>query len=575
MWRISGFLTGLIILLSITAGCSDSPQSPEDPDPTLSISGIVPDEGPVGTEVTISGQGFSATAGENRVLFAGSEAEVSEASATNLTAIVPDGAETGPVSVQVGELSAAGPDFTVTDPSENGDDNLHVDSIDPDSGPPGTKVSISGEHFGDDEMAAELFFAGTAAVIEEISDTLIVTEVPTGAVSGNVEVVIDGVAAEGPYFQVEEPAATYSVSGTVLNKDTGSGVEGVEVHFSNGTDSVLTAHDGSWSADGLSGPVAVTVQSGDWDFPIVTRLVLGESLDVDFHAVTEHSVSGATRLAYQFREGCSGGTSCDKPYQIWTMASNGLHKEQLTDEEGSDHNPAWSPDALKIVFDSDRSEDDIRTLWIMDYEGEELEDTGIEGTQPHWSPDGEHIVFVRDGAIMMTDLNGAETELFYASGDLVFSPKWSPDGSKIVFERWEGGYSGANIWVMEADGTRAARLTDESAAPHRSPDWEPSGKGILYSSRPASVDRLRLMDVDGRNDRANENWPDHAQTEPVWSPTGGSIAYVSRRMVPISDRIRRVSANPETQNEWSNIAPDSGAEDQFWANSPAWAPVRQ
>ncbi len=572
MLRISGYVTGLFLLFSITTGCSDTPQSPEDPDPTLSISSIAPDEGPAGTEVTITGQGFDASTDGNRVQFAGSDAEVTEAASTSLTAIVPDEAESGPVSVHVDDLSATGPAFTVTESDD--EEAPKVEAIDPESGTPGTRVSISGQNFGEDEMAAEINFAGTPADIEEFSDTLIVTEVPTGAVSGNIEVVIDGASAEGPYFQVDEPAATYSISGYVTNKDTGSGVEGVEVFFSDGPDTLVTDHTGSWSAEGLSGPVAVSVQSEEWEFPIETRLVLGESHEVDFYAVTDHSVSGATRLAYQFREGCSQGTACDKPYQIWTMASNGLHKEELTDEEGSDHNPAWSPDARQIVFDSNRSDEETRTLWIMDYEGEQMEDTGVEGTQPHWSPDGEKIVFVDDGAIKVTDLNGHVTELFYASGDLVFSPKWSPDGSKIAFERWEGGSTGANIWVMEADGSRATRLSDDENAPNRSPDWEPSGNGIIYTSRATAVDRLRLMDVDGRNDRVNENWPDHAQTAPVWSPTGGSVAYVSRRMIPISDRIRRVGLNAEAQHEWSNLAPDTDAEDEFWAVSPAWAPVR-
>ncbi len=120
---------------------------------------------------------------------------------------------------------------------------------------------------------------------------------------------------------------------------------------------------------------------------------------------------------------------------------------------------------------------------------------------------------------------------------------------------------------MEADGGNPTRLTDENA-PNRSPAWEPSGGGILYSSRPSAVDRLRIMAVDGSNDHSRD-WPDHAQTQPAWSPSGKEIVYTSRRMIPISDYIRWIPADSDA---WMNIAPDSDAEAEFWANTPAWAP---
>ncbi len=65
------------------------------------ITSIDPTSGKVGTIVTITGTNFSTTAGENTVSFNGTEATVTEATATTITTIVPAGATTGNVTVTV------------------------------------------------------------------------------------------------------------------------------------------------------------------------------------------------------------------------------------------------------------------------------------------------------------------------------------------------------------------------------------------------------------------------------------------------------------------------------------------
>ncbi len=69
---------------------------------TLAIFNFNPQQGPIGTTVTIQGQGFSSTPAANTVRFNGIPATVLSASATTLVAAVPVGATTGPISVTVG-----------------------------------------------------------------------------------------------------------------------------------------------------------------------------------------------------------------------------------------------------------------------------------------------------------------------------------------------------------------------------------------------------------------------------------------------------------------------------------------
>lgn len=65
----------------------------------VSIIDFSPPNGPVGTTVTISGTGFSATPAENAVAFDGVAATVTSATATQLVATVPAGASTGAIGV--------------------------------------------------------------------------------------------------------------------------------------------------------------------------------------------------------------------------------------------------------------------------------------------------------------------------------------------------------------------------------------------------------------------------------------------------------------------------------------------
>ena len=93
-------------LLSITRG-TGSPSA-------LAIFSFSPAQGSVGQTVVIQGQNFSATPSANTVQFNGTTAAVTAATANQLTATVPAGAASGPISVTVGTSTAtSSSNFTV------------------------------------------------------------------------------------------------------------------------------------------------------------------------------------------------------------------------------------------------------------------------------------------------------------------------------------------------------------------------------------------------------------------------------------------------------------------------------
>src|SRR6185436_16331643 len=80
------------------------------------INRISPLEGPPGTSVTIEGDHFDTHPQNIDVRFNGVSARIVDATLTAITAVVPFGASTGPVTVTVFGQTAAGPSFTVSNP---------------------------------------------------------------------------------------------------------------------------------------------------------------------------------------------------------------------------------------------------------------------------------------------------------------------------------------------------------------------------------------------------------------------------------------------------------------------------
>ena len=149
------------------------------PPVVLAITDFTPTRGPIGTVVSVRGRRFT---GLTSVRFNGANATTFAASTdSTLTATVPPGAATGPISVftTTAFVTSTGI-FTVERPV--------IISFSPASGPVGTAVQVRGRMF---TGATGFFFAGvaTSAVFTVVSDTVITTTVPGSAITGALRVV--------------------------------------------------------------------------------------------------------------------------------------------------------------------------------------------------------------------------------------------------------------------------------------------------------------------------------------------------------------------------------------------------
>jgi hypothetical protein len=204
-----------ICLAFFYTGCKKDDPIPVSEIPV--ITGVSPDEGTIGTEVTITGSNFKAgaivTLGEKTM----DKVEISSGSL--IYASVPSGIPANTLlSVKVknpgGGEGISGNAFRAIDPVLS-----YVNSATKPSGNAGSTVILEGKAFGDEQGAGEVLFSdgqgGTIpAVIADSADwtdSFIVTTLPTGANDGPVIVKTEiGISNEIP-FKVTD-AATFSPS---------------------------------------------------------------------------------------------------------------------------------------------------------------------------------------------------------------------------------------------------------------------------------------------------------------------------------------------------------------------------
>jgi RNA polymerase sigma factor (sigma-70 family) len=158
------------------------------------IEGFSPGSGAPGTSVTIAGRNFTGT---TSVKFNGVGASFSVASDGRLSAKVPSGATTGPISVTTANGTATSAEtFTVTPPAPE------ISGTSPSSGPVGSTVNIGGRGFAG---ATSVKFNGVSASFTVSSEGLITAVVPAGATTGPVSVTTpNGTAASSSSFTVTQ-----------------------------------------------------------------------------------------------------------------------------------------------------------------------------------------------------------------------------------------------------------------------------------------------------------------------------------------------------------------------------------
>ena len=137
-----------------------------------------------------------------------------------------------------------------------------------------------------------------------------------------------------------------------------------------------------------------------------------------------------------------------------------------------------------------------------------------------------HILFSRYNQLYMEGADGSGVhELTLGPQPLDYGSAWSPDGSRILFSQYVSAVGHYQIFVMNANGSGASRLSDGSYNEY-APAWNSAGNKIaftrydasghtqLYTMTPAGGSVARISDGTANDDFAS------------WSPAGDRLVFM-------------------------------------------------
>ena len=254
-----------------------------------------------------------------------------------------------------------------------------------------------------------------------------------------------------------------------------------------------------------------------------------------------------------------GGKIGDDPVRLHAISIESGEMRPLTSPPPSamDIEPAFAPDGKSIAYSRETGMN-LSEIWIVKVsaaleprgEPRKLPVSGSYARQPAWTADGREIFYAAglgsQSNIYRAAADGSgPSRLIEALGDgvtgpalshssrrLAFartlrnsniwrldvqaaprapqqlisstvreaSPQYSPDGKRIVFYSSRSGLN--QIWVCDADGTRAAQLTSMTGNVTGTPHWSPDGKQISFDSNSGGDWQVYVMDADGGKPKA-------------------------------------------------------------------------
>lgn len=129
-------------------------------------------------------------------------------------------------------------------------------------------------------------------------------------------------------------------------------------------------------------------------------------------------------------------------FEIYTCKVDGTNEQQLTDTEADEMFPMYSPDGSRVVFAAfsgkNSAADNIKTfeIYVMNPDGtgvRQLTDNDCFDSNPRWSPDGSRIVFSSD----RNEENKWEVYVMDADGTNILRVTNSPPGITAINPVWK------------------------------------------------------------------------------------------------------------------------------------------
>jgi TolB protein len=206
-----------------------------------------------------------------------------------------------------------------------------------------------------------------------------------------------------------------------------------------------------------------------------------------------------------------------------SLADGGDPKSIVASPNSSIQGPAWSPDSKTIAFHWNK--DGNWEIYSVRPDGTNLRRLTFHpafDSTPVFAPDGGSILFTSD---RLGDAAGEDSHLYQMNADGSgvrqvshgqdeSTADFSPDGRRIAYVGFTGG--NADIWVADADGTHARRITADVMFEY-TPRWSPDGEWLAFEGYVASYPELFVVRPDGSGRRQLTRAGVYSG-EPSWRP---------------------------------------------------------
>jgi TolB protein len=217
-------------------------------------------------------------------------------------------------------------------------------------------------------------------------------------------------------------------------------------------------------------------------------------------------------------------------YDVASVNPSGTNTKHLTNSPDTSSEPRYSPNGNSILYV--HTGVDGTHVWSMDADGtnkHELDLGAADTFLPAWAPGGSRLAYCRGNAIWTANLNGTNRVQITGAAVIHQDPDWSPNGKWILYDRVNGAGSDHDIIRIDAKGGGEIDLTPSKSVSDLSPSWSPSSNRIVFESfQNQQIDHSDIFTMTaagtGRQHLVGGPADD---TEPVYSPDGQSIAYVS------------------------------------------------